>query len=106
MFLPPSSSLRPSFFPRPSPVLPPAVPQVSLRPDYVGTGGEYRNDDGYLDLCARRVEKLQRACWDEGVNCYIETHYDRITEDPEAFVKVRKEEGGRNKDKGRRYTSV
>eukprot|EP00947_MAST-08B_sp_MAST-8B-sp1_P003372 g3372.t1 len=62
--------------------------QISLRPDYARTGGEYRNDDAYLAQCAERIDSLQRLCWDEGVNCYVETHVDRITEDPEAFAKI------------------
>jgi hypothetical protein len=29
-----------------------------------------------------------RARAEQGMNCYIETHVGRISEDPEAFVKV------------------
>lgn len=62
--------------------------QMWITPEYQGTGGAYRNDEDYLDRCAQRIEDLHRVCWDEGLNCYIETHVQRISEDPEAFVKI------------------
>ncbi len=62
--------------------------QMWLPPKYLNTGGSYRRDDDYLDLVARRIEDLHAACWEQGMNCYIETHVDRVTEDPEAFNKI------------------
>lgn len=48
----------------------------------------YRNDDAYLTLCARRIEQLQALCFELGLNCYVETHIDRLSEDLEAFGKI------------------
>jgi sugar phosphate isomerase/epimerase len=62
--------------------------QMWITPECQGTAGAYRNDDAYLDKCARRIEDLHDVCWDLGLNCYIETHVQRISEDPEAFVKI------------------
>ena len=62
--------------------------QMWITPEYQGTAGAYRNDEEYLDKCAKRIEDLHDVCWDLGLNCYIETHVQRISEDPEAFVKI------------------
>ena len=59
-----------------------------LPPKYLNTGGAYRRDEAYIDCVAKRIEDLHAACWEQGMNCYIETHVDRISEDPEAFVKI------------------
>lgn len=62
--------------------------QIHLSPRYLNAGGAHRADEAYLSLCASRIEMLQRICHSLGLNCYIETHIERITEDPEAFVKI------------------
>ena len=62
--------------------------QMWLPPRYLNTGGSYRRDEEYLGLVARRIEDLCAACWEQGMNCYIETHVDRVTEDPEGFNKI------------------
>ena len=62
--------------------------QMWLKPDACGDGGAYRNDEPYLEELARRVEKLHQICFEQGMNCYIETHVGRVSEDPEAFCKV------------------
>eukprot|EP01046_Picozoa_sp_COSAG06_P036837 COSAG06_NODE_4101_length_4573_cov_2.309119_1_plen_491_part_00 len=62
--------------------------QIFLPPQYMNTGGEYRNDDAYLTLCARRIEQLQSLCFELGLNFYVETHIDRLSEDLEAFGKI------------------
>ena len=62
--------------------------QIFLPPRHMNTGGEYRNDDAYLTLCARRIEQLQSLCFELGLNCYVETHIDRLSEDLEAFAKI------------------
>ena len=54
-----------------------AAASISVRLD--PTGGEYRNDEQYLTLCAQRIEKLQNLCWEVGLNCYVETHIDRLS---------------------------
>lgn len=67
--------------------------QIWLPEKYQGTAGEYRNDPAYLSLCAQRINDLQQACWEEGMNCYIETHVQRISEDPEAFANILRQSG-------------
>ena len=67
--------------------------QIWLPEKYQGTAGEYRNDSAYLSLCAQRINDLQQACWEEGMNCYIETHVQRISEDPEAFANILRQSG-------------
>lgn len=62
--------------------------QIALPEDMMGTGGAYRNDEDYLKLCAERVYHMQEICFDCGMNFYVETHVDRISEDPEAFCKI------------------
>ena len=62
--------------------------QIHLPARYLNTGGAYRTDEAFLSLCAARIATLQRICHELGLNCYIETHIDRISEDPEAFVKI------------------
>ena len=83
--------------------------QISLPPRHMNTGGEYRNDEAFLTLCAERIAMLQRVAHSLGMNCYIEvrpcrqapplpalvltragscpqTHIDRISEDLQAFA--------------------
>eukprot|EP00929_Paragymnodinium_shiwhaense_P089388 TRINITY_DN49543_c0_g1_i1.p1 TRINITY_DN49543_c0_g1~~TRINITY_DN49543_c0_g1_i1.p1 ORF type:complete len:398 (+),score=62.42 TRINITY_DN49543_c0_g1_i1:147-1340(+) len=62
--------------------------QIDLQDRFKGTGGAYRNDEEYLRLTAARVQAMQRVCHEAGVNFYVETHIDRISEDPEAFCKI------------------
>lgn len=62
--------------------------QIHLSPRYLNAGGAHRTDEAYLSLCASRIATLQRICHSLGLNCYIETHIERISEDPEAFVKM------------------
>ena len=59
--------------------------QMWLAPKYMDTAGSYRKDSDYLAYCAKRIEDLQHICWNQGMNCYIETHVGRISEDPQAF---------------------
>eukprot|EP00930_Biecheleria_cincta_P017231 TRINITY_DN13760_c0_g2_i1.p1 TRINITY_DN13760_c0_g2~~TRINITY_DN13760_c0_g2_i1.p1 ORF type:complete len:415 (-),score=57.60 TRINITY_DN13760_c0_g2_i1:187-1350(-) len=62
--------------------------QIGLPQDMNGTGGAYRNDEEFLKLSARRIEKLQEVCFKHGMNFYVEAHIERISEDPEAFCKI------------------
>lgn len=62
--------------------------QLFLPPRHMNTGGEYRNDETYLSLCAERIAKLQALCHELGLNAYVETHIDRLSEDLEAFGKI------------------
>jgi len=62
--------------------------QICLPPRHMNTGGAYRNDEAYLQLCAERIARLQRICFDHGLNFYVETHIDRVSEDVEAFCKI------------------
>jgi sugar phosphate isomerase/epimerase len=64
--------------------------QIWLPEKYQGTAGEYRMDEEFLNQCASRISDLQQACWNEGLNCYIETHVQRISEDPQAFAAILK----------------
>ena len=62
--------------------------QLSLRPDHLRTGGMYRHDDEYLALTARRIDILHDIVHQAGLNFYVETHVDRVTEDIEAFCGI------------------
>ena len=42
----------------------------------------------YLRLAARRIAEAQRVCFDVGLNMYVETHIQRVSEDPGAFVEI------------------
>jgi len=65
-----------------------ATYQVFIHPDYLHTGGIYREDERYLKWCAEQVELLRGAAWDLGLNFYLEVHVDRITEDPHALCRI------------------
>eukprot|EP01047_Picozoa_sp_COSAG01_P094646 COSAG01_NODE_25513_length_742_cov_1.339036_1_plen_125_part_10 len=62
--------------------------QLSLPPGLQNTGGEYRNDVAYLRRVAHDIARLQRLCFAEGLNFYVETHVARVSEDTEAFAKI------------------
>lgn len=62
--------------------------QMWITPEYLDTCGAYRNDDVYLKKCARRIEDLHAVTSLYDLNCYIETHVQRISEDPEALCKI------------------
>eukprot|EP00005_Dracoamoeba_jomungandri_P014259 CAMPEP_0174264630 /NCGR_PEP_ID=MMETSP0439-20130205/23214_1 /TAXON_ID=0 /ORGANISM="Stereomyxa ramosa, Strain Chinc5" /LENGTH=283 /DNA_ID=CAMNT_0015350613 /DNA_START=96 /DNA_END=947 /DNA_ORIENTATION=+ len=62
--------------------------QIWLENKYMDTGGAYRRDEEYLQKCGEVIETLQEICHSEGMNCYIETHVARISEDPQAFVEI------------------
>lgn len=64
--------------------------QLWLPQRHMDSGGAYRRDDAYLTRAAKRCADLQRMCHDLDMNCYIETHVRRISEDPEAFVDILK----------------
>ena len=48
----------------------------------------YRDDDAYLRRIANDIAKLQGVCFDLGLNFYVETHMDRLSEDLGAFCKI------------------
>ena len=62
--------------------------QIWLPEQYMMGDGSYRNDTKLLEEFVSRIDTLQRVCFEEGLNFYVETHVGRISEDPEAFVKV------------------
>ena len=62
--------------------------QFSLHPDHMNSGGAYRDDEDYLSWCADRVARIRDAAWSQGLNFYLETHMDRITEDPAACCRI------------------
>eukprot|EP01048_Picozoa_sp_COSAG05_P018035 COSAG05_NODE_2568_length_2888_cov_3.537469_1_plen_263_part_00 len=62
--------------------------QICLPDRHMNTGGAYRNDEAYLALVAQRIQRLQETCFRHGLNCYVETHIDRVSEDVEAFCKI------------------
>lgn len=62
--------------------------QIGLHPDYLSTSGIYREDEEYLEECARNVAEMRQAAWELDMNFYVETHIDRITEDPQAFARI------------------
>jgi len=62
--------------------------QMWITPKYIDTCGTYRNDEVYLKKCAKRIEDLHAITSLYDLNCYIETHVQRISEDPEAFCKI------------------
>jgi sugar phosphate isomerase/epimerase len=65
--------------------------QLHLPPEHCETGGMYRNDAAFLALSARRIADIQRVCFEEGVNFYVETHIFKISEDIQAFTEVMKQ---------------
>jgi len=62
--------------------------QIWLSPEYIGTGGAYRRDENFLKQRAAVIDECHRLCYEYGLNCYIETHVDRVSEDLEAFTKI------------------
>lgn len=62
--------------------------QISLPAQYLNTGGEYREDEAYIKRVAYDIAWLQRMCFDRGMNFYVETHMDRLSEDPCGFVRI------------------
>lgn len=44
-------------------------------------GGTYRDDERYLERAAATIAALQRECFVAGLNFYVETHVDRLSED-------------------------
>ena len=62
--------------------------QLCLPAEHMNTGGAYRNDEAYLNLCAQRIARLQEICFRNGLNFYVETHIDRLSEDVEGFCKI------------------
>lgn len=62
--------------------------QVHLPPRFQDTGGEYRDDVPFLQRTAERLSLLHRLCHEEGLNCYIETHVERVSEDVVAFADI------------------
>lgn len=62
--------------------------QMELAGDYYNTAGLYRDDAEYLDWCADRVRQLQAAAHKAGLNFYLETHINLVTEDPAAACRL------------------
>ena len=58
--------------------------QVFLSDKYMGCGSDYTDDGAYMAECARQVEVLRARTHAAGFNFYLETHVDRITQDPRA----------------------
>lgn len=42
--------------------------QICLPERHMNTGGAYRNDEQYLDLCAQRIARLQEVCFRNGMH--------------------------------------
>jgi sugar phosphate isomerase/epimerase len=47
--------------------------QISLPPQYLNTGGEYRDDAAFIKRSAERIARMQQVCFEQGVNFYVET---------------------------------
>lgn len=62
--------------------------QVWLPDKYMTGDGSYRNDDGLITEFNQRINILQDICYEQGLNFYVETHVGRISEDPEALIKL------------------
>ena len=62
--------------------------QISLPPKYFQAGGEYRHDTAYHKRVGLYIARLQAMCFARGLNFYVETHVDRISEDPEGFCAI------------------
>ena len=62
--------------------------QLFLPPDYIGTGGSYREDETYLQESANKINTIRQMTWDLGLNFYVEAHIQRISEDPQAFCRI------------------
>lgn len=50
--------------------------QLSLPARHLHAGGEYRDDRPFIQQTADRIAQLQAMCFEEGLNCYIETHVE------------------------------
>ena len=55
--------------------------QISLPPEHLNTGGEYRDDRAYVQRAAERIARMQEVVFRHGLNFYVETHIDRLSED-------------------------
>eukprot|EP01084_Bolivina_argentea_P207715 354352_1 len=62
--------------------------QIDLPDKYLYGDGSYRNNQQLLLEFVQRIKVLQEICFEQGMNFYVETHVLRISEDPEAFVKI------------------
>ena len=62
--------------------------QFFLHPQYMDTGGAYREDETYIRWCADRVAQIREQAWSAGMNFYLEVHIARITEDPAACCRI------------------
>ena len=62
--------------------------QIGLPPDYMNTGGAYRGDTDYYNRTVERLHKLRTLANNVGLNMYVETHLERISEDPIAFSEI------------------
>ena len=62
--------------------------QLHLPSEHLSTGGLYRGDKEFLDLTAQRIADIQAVCFAEGLNCYFETHIDKVSEDIQAFADI------------------
>lgn len=60
----------------------------SLPPEHLNTGGEYRDDAAFIRLSGERIARMQQICFEQGMNFYVETHIDRISEDVVGFVRI------------------
>jgi hypothetical protein len=47
--------------------------QISLPPEYLNTGGEYRDDAAFVRRSAERIARMQQICFEQGMNFYVET---------------------------------
>ena len=62
--------------------------QISLPPKYMRCAGEYRDDAAYHARVGADIARLQALCFARGLNFYVETHVDRISEDLQGFVNI------------------
>eukprot|EP01084_Bolivina_argentea_P051139 94058_1 len=62
--------------------------QIWLPEKYLYGDGSYRNNNKLLEEYINRIGILQSICYENELNFYVETHVGRLSEDPEAFVKI------------------
>ena len=62
--------------------------QISLPPEHLNTGGEYRDDRAYVQRAAERIARMQEVVFRHGLNFYVETHIDRLSEDVVGFARI------------------